>query len=452
MTKFIIFLIFTILFIVFVAIGRNKTGSDWLSPFCFVNAFFYLARIPRLLFAEENLYQKGEITDSMLWNYFFVTVCFFVIMNLTLLLLIPNKKNGPTKKSNVDSGFFFRIGLFFFFIGACFRLYEIVASGGFVYVIQNAWNRVELLEGMGYLDYFATFMTIGACFLEVACLTKKRKVYLLAFIVCLLSASVLNLAFGARSGLMKMLFGVVFVFYYCSPKRVSLRDFLKVRFILPALLVVVVLVYLPTIRRQDFDVSQLSFDSVISKLFSGEASIINEISVFDEDVFTIDYFSYHPHWYGGNYLNLFTAWIPRSFFPEKGIIDDGMFLRALMKGFNDINPNMTLSELHALGVSSSVPFTTSGIFYANFGFFGTVAGAFLTGLITSFCYKKAMQTRSITDVLFYQFICTRLCLSTKGIVELIMTFLVIKIIAEFIVRSAKPLVKQYERTEQKAFS
>lgn len=456
MTKFYIFLIFTFFFIVFLVVGKKKTNSDFFSPFCFVNIYFYFARIPRMLVAESNLYQKGEITDLMLWKYCGVTLAFFIVMNVTFILL--SRKISFTKKvkhinERINVQKLMLTGILFFIIGSIIRIYEIIHAGGLSFVVQNLWNRTLLLSGLGYIDYFFNaFVVLGVCCVEVCYLKKKNNLgFLLIFVLFTLLGALLMLSFGARSGLMKMLLGILFVYYYCSPTKVSLKVFLKPKFLLAGLIVIAILVVVPTFRRTNFDLSQISIETFVIEFFRDDTSFINEISLFDEDVFTIDYFSINTHWYGANYLNLLTAWIPRSLYPNKGIIDDGMYLRTLMKGY-EVYPTMTLDQLHGLGVSSSVPFTTNGIFYANFGIFGTFVGAILTGFLLYKSYNKANSSRSLIDVLFYQFLCTRLCLSTKGIVELLMTYFTVKIICGFILNRSEFMVYAYERKKQKIIS
>ena len=453
MTKFVIFLAFTFFLALFLIVGKKRTNSDFFSPFCFVNLYFYLTRIPRMLVANANLYQKEEITDLMLWKYFAVTLLFFVAMNLVFIVMSKNKRVIRKAKQinhNINIQKLIWVGVFFFTTGALIRVYEIVHAGGLRFVLHNLWNRTVLLSGLGYIDYFFNiFVMVGVCSAEICYLKRKQNIgYLFTFLLFTFLGSLLMLSFGARSGLMKMLLGILFVYYYCSPMKVSLKVFIKPKFVLCFLLVIVVLVVVPTFRRTNFDLSQIRLETILYELFNEDSSIINEISLFDEDVFTIDYFSTNTHWYGANYLNLLTAWIPRGLYTNKGIIDDGMYLRAIMKGY-DIHPNMNLNDLYGLGVSSSVPFTTSGIFYANFGILGTVAGSLLTGLIIYKSYNKASSSRSMIDVLFYQFLCTRLCLSTKGIVELFMTYLIIKFVCGFVLNRQEFMVYTNERKKQK---
>ena len=385
--------------------------------------------------ADYNLYQGGQITTRMLWSYFGVTLVFFVLMNLAFVFLSRGARNKKTKAItySLDSDSLYGVGLFFYLVGASARIYEIIRAGGIVYVLQNLWNRVSLLSGLGYIEYLTVFKTIGLCCIEASCNNRpKQRKHKFVFILLLVLGIALNLAFGARSGFMKMLFALLFVYYYLSPDKHPLRRFFKVRYLIAGVAILAILVVLPTFRKADFDYSQVGFDTFVSGLFDGGGTIVNEVSLYDEDVFVIDYFSSHDFWYGENYINLLTAWLPRSLFPNKGIIDDGMYLRALMKGLGGIYPTMSLSDLHELGVSSSIPFTTSGIFYANFGILGTIVGGWVTGTILYRSYLEISRTKSVLDILFYQFLCTRLCLSVKGIVELIMMYLLCKIAQLFL--------------------
>ena len=104
-----------------------------------------------------------------------------------------------------------------------------------------------------------------------------------------------------------------------------------------------------------------------------------------------------------------------------------MYLRALMKGYH-VEPPMTIEELGAKSDLSSVPFTSTGILYANFGIVGIIVGGMLIGFILVSQYQKMLKNNfMLDDILLYQFLCIRLTLSTKGLVELFMTIIIIKV-------------------------
>ncbi|MGQ7112601.1 hypothetical protein ACUOFC_34980, partial [Escherichia sp. TWPC-MK] len=64
-------------------------------------------------------------------------------------------------------------------------------------------------------------------------------------------------------------------------------------------------------------------------------------------------------WLGKSYLDLFKAPLPRSIYPEKPPVDDGMYIRTIAEGYN-VTPSRPVQELYA----SSWPPETLGSMYA----------------------------------------------------------------------------------------
>ncbi|MGQ7148454.1 hypothetical protein ACUOA8_59935, partial [Escherichia sp. SS-MK2] len=75
-------------------------------------------------------------------------------------------------------------------------------------------------------------------------------------------------------------------------------------------------------------------------------------------------------------LDLFKAPLPRSIYPEKPPVDDGMYIRTIAEGYN-VTPSRPVQELYA----SSWPPETLGSMYANFWIPGVVFGMYILGII-----------------------------------------------------------------------
>ena len=289
-----------------------------------------------------------------------------------------------------------------------------------------------MLAGAGYIDYLTICMTFGLAAFEIYVLNcKKHKVL---FVILCGVAVVLNIAFGNRAPLMKMVLALVFVYWYTTPKAINWKRMINARNIILGIVLVSLLIVLPQFRSADFQLSTSTLGSSVRNSFESVTSIFDQISFYDEDVYSFNYFTEDKLWHGRSYSSLLMAWIPRSLYPGKPPIDDGMYLRAIMKGY-DIVPPMSVSALNDLTVSSSVPFTTCGIMYANFGMFGVIIGGLLTGIIIVGQYKKMKKTNSLADILIYQIICTRLAFTNKGIVELLISLVIIKCICGFVYKT-----------------
>lgn len=437
MVKFVVILLFLLIFVLFRSFNRYYYGRDALAPLSFFVLFFFLTRIPRLILAENNIYHPQQyITDDMIWLY-------FVIMSFFLLaVLIGGIFNAQiTAKDTYGNSFgldyynshsklvnyssMFRVGIVCFLIGAASRIFLIEKAGGILYIWSNLQRRAFMLSGYGYLGYLSLCITFGLAAIEIYVLNCKK--YKGIFMILCFIGIMLNLSFGARSPVIKMLLGLFFVYWYASPNKINWKHFIKIKYAIIVIVVLFAIKVMPTFRTYDFQFNTKSFANVLNNSSNNIGSIFNEISTYDEDVFVFDYFSKNPFWNGKSYLGLLTAWLPRSFFAKKSPVDDGMYLRALMKGHH-VEPPMTIEELGAKSDLSSVPFTSTGILYANFGIVGIIVGGMLIGFILVSQYQKMLKNNfMLDDILLYQFLCIRLTLSTKGLVELFMTIIIIKV-------------------------
>ena len=128
-------------------------------------------------------------------------------------------------------------------------------------------------------------------------------------------------------------------------------------------------------------------------------NIFREFSYLTGDMYIFGHFNFSNYWGGRVYLNIFTQWIPRSLFPNKPPMDDGMYLLNMMRGVS-VSPNMSTSQLL---YQTSVPFTMEGALYANFGWLGLIIGCFLVGVFYEYVYKVMKDCDyNILSIFIYQ--------------------------------------------------
>ncbi|HBV84838.1 MAG TPA: hypothetical protein DEB74_18980, partial [Lachnospiraceae bacterium] len=115
--------------------------------------------------------------------------------------------------------------------------------------------------------------------------------------------------------------------------------------------------------------------------------------------FVFDYFDKHDLWYGRSYLNIPLQVIPRSVYPQKPPMDDGMYLLNLMYG-QRVTPDMPTEQLY---YQTSIPFTLEGSLFSNFGLLGIILGCILVGMFYQYVYKILVDTKTpIVMILIYQ--------------------------------------------------
>ena len=183
---------------------------------------------------------------------------------------------------------------------------------------------------------------------------------------------------------------------------------------------------IPMVRSSDFSDIYKSPGLWISEAVKNLSNVFESISFVDRDMMTYDIFATRSFWNGKSYLGLIYAWIPRSIFPDKPPVDDGVYLANLIRGF-EVEPVMPYSQIT---LHSSSPFSSFGIMYANFGVIGIAVGAFLLAYIYYRLYRQmTVKGNDIGSVLIYGYLMLAFGLSIHSF----LSFLVPGIIIWFVI-------------------
>lgn len=387
-----------------------------------------------MLIAENNLFTGERITGVMIFRYIVITALSFIVISSTMLYrnrtayrVTSLREVGEVKRFSYSH--LLNVAVLCFVIGAFSRIYMLARAGGISYIWNNIIHRASMTAGMGYLDNLTAFMTYGVIFLETYYMIKKSRGIKILCYLSIAFASILLLAFGARSPLLKLAFAIFFVWYYRSKDRSLLKRIFKPKIVALVFLLIVIVITLPTFRNVDFEFNAQNIMAGVQDSSKNLLSIFDSISIYDEDIFTFDYFSSHGKWLGRSYIDLFYAWIPRSMLQNKPPVDDGVYLRSLMLG-TTVVPSVPFSELPT---NSSVPFSLNGIAYANFGILGCVFYGLLFAMVINKQYIKMVKSQYAPEEIFlYEILCTRLNFSVKGIVELLMTIIIYLVVKMFL--------------------
>ena len=128
-------------------------------------------------------------------------------------------------------------------------------------------------------------------------------------------------------------------------------------------------------------------------------TIFREFSYLTGDMYTFEHFNLSNYWLGKEYLNIFVQWIPRSLYPGKPPMDDGMYLYNMMQGVA-VTPNMATADLP---FQTSVPFTLESSLFVNFGWVGVFMGCFLVGMLYQYVFRILNETQyNILTIFIYQ--------------------------------------------------
>ena len=411
--------------ILFMTISRKK--NNFFSPIIFFNLWTIISTVPRII-QISNLYSTNQ------WlQYFIYTTLYMISVNLGIIAISKRVTLNKTIYSNLNQK---KYGILLFIVGSLSRIILVVNSGGFIKVISSTGVRTQILAGLGYLNLLTILIVYGITLYYISYLTdlkrkNAKKADLVILIIMIFSGSFLLIVFGNRSPLLEMVIALLIALNFHS-KTLKIKDFFKPQALLLAMFIVLFMFMMPLLRNRDN--SNLFLDPaqwVRMAIENPTKGIFQEISTVDRDIFTFEYFERETKWYGKVYLNIFYQPIPSTIFPNKPPMDDGMYLYNIMRG-QSVSPNTPTNQLE---YQTSIPFSTAGIAYANFGLIGIILGGFLIGLIHSISYRRLIKSNfSAGFIIIYQIVLFRLELSTLHILSSLIPIVLIYILDTRIVK------------------
>jgi len=415
------FILGIILILIFI-VSYRKT-KDVFSPMCIFSTFQFLRYVPNIITAKyEYFYYLDEFNTFKL-----MCIELIVIFSVTIGYLFHDKKlHSNCKKFEVrkrNETISLGVILFIYIIGLSSRLLVIYKSGGIQYIIRNAGVAyMGLSSGFGYIMSLSNLMLISMLMLLDKIKLRSRLIY--KFLLLLLASiyAFTYLLFTSRSPVLEMVMILAFGYNYLI-KKYKISDVLKPRFIIFTLLILSFIVIMPIIRTTN-NGNVLSAKEISNELKENFKNLFDEFSNVGRDAFVYDYFNLHNFWWGRSYLNLLKAPIPSSIFPDKPPIDDGMYLNQLLHGYT-VDPNQGRTSLY---VKYSIPFSTQGAMYANFGIVGVIISEFLLGMLYAKIYKLVIDTRDIFAIILYQLIIYQLELTTLSIAQTLIPLVIIWVV------------------------
>ena len=104
------------------------------------------------------------------------------------------------------------------------------------------------------------------------------------------------------------------------------------------------------------------------------------------DSVIISYFSENEFWYGAGLLSFFYAFVPRALYPEKPVVDNGVYVIAMSDG-QQVTPPMVPEDLPHYGWPESY---MSG--YMEAGWLGLFLGVLLSCFLVHFVFSKLVKS------------------------------------------------------------
>lgn len=379
-------------------IGAYIGRKDIFSPRFIFNMFAWLKNIPYVI----DYISANRIDDVTIDSYFFFKFISFICVNVGITIyerISMSKKYVYKENKKRDNSAYLRTGIIVSIIGFAVKIKTILEGGGVFYILSHIQARKELMAGQYYNELFANSLLTCGVLLTLLCYIKeKNKKHLYIFILIFAITTFGLIVFGARRPAMMLLLQVIMLYHFTSSK-IKFYSIFKIKSLITISIIALFVLLMPMLRSG----SETDYVNNPTKWVEGAVdnanTLFREFSYCDGDLFAFDYFKNHEYWYGASYLNIPLQVIPRSIYPKKPPMDDGMYLLNMMYG-EKVSPNMATADLY---YQTSVPFTLESSLYSNFGLLGIILGGLLVGMFYQYIYKVLISCYCpIVMILVYQ--------------------------------------------------
>lgn len=266
-------------------------------------------------------------------------------------------------------------GLLILGIALLFVIFQ--SAGGIIFFFSNLAQRTEMLSGYGAVLKFSTvFIQLAFLYFFVTYYETSR---LKAFTILCVGLLVL-FTLGARTAPVFLIFmSLVYLHFYRQKFHITLRFMLGIGLIFVAAL----------------SISLLRFSNLDSILGSGLSAIpfgfwitiIGGYFVrFIRDSVIVSYFSDNEFWLGSGFLSFFYSFIPRALYPEKPVIDNGIYVIAMSSG-QQVMPPMSPDVLPHYGWPEGY---MSG--FMEGGWIGLCVGVILSCCLVNFIFSRLVSS------------------------------------------------------------
>jgi len=251
------------------------------------------------------------------------------------------------------------------------------SSGGIINYMSNTSQRYQMLAGYGAVLKFGTLFIQLAILYFFSIKYKTSPIY--AYLIIIFGMSVL-FTLGGRTGPIFLLFAaLVYVHFYHKKFAFTLKLFLFF------IIVFIVSVYISLLRFQNLDsILELQLSAVPFKLWYGV--IGGYFTYIIRDSVIITYFSENDFWHGSGLLSFIYAFIPRSLYPDKPVVDNGIYVIAMSVG-QKVTPPMLPENLPNYGWPEGY---MSG--YMEAGWIGLILGVILSCYLINFVFSRLVKS------------------------------------------------------------
>ncbi|HET7462307.1 MAG TPA: hypothetical protein VFJ82_13725 [Longimicrobium sp.] len=304
--------------------------------------------------------------------------------------------------------------------GVALYLWFLSSIGGLLNLWAHMWMRTRLMQGKGYTaNLYALLLTLTAGMAVYSLRHRPGRLRTALVSLVVLGMAVAMGSTGGRSPVLTVLVLAMLMHHYSVRRRTRLITPLT------ATLGSVVFVFLlaaPLFRSGgSWEKYSGQPDVLVSDALSDLAASAHGFSSFDRGSVVVNYFTLERVWWGSSYVDLLAAPIPRTLFPDKPPVDDGIYLREIAEG-RVVRPSRPAREMNP----ESWP-TGNFLAYMNFWFPGFVIAGFLVGIVTGGTYRYMERTDYAPSAVFiYQYtVMGGVSVSVYGIVNVLITAIIV---------------------------
>ena len=374
-----------LLYLLLLFFYEYKKTNDLFHPLVFFT-ILQIIEYPYAIICKKSesyaYFTLDNIIQLIICNVLYTIVYFLFYYFFDRTRLFKNRKNIELENNENISTL---IIIFIFLIGAFSKIYTFYKIGGIIRIISDpSIAYLSQASGFGYVSLLSKMMLVAILLMLDKYLIQKRKMYL--FYTVLMSIYYMSsyLIFSSRGPALELIIIIVFVINY-KVKKFNIMRFFKPKYLMVFLCVGLIAMSALSYRTQNKNTN------IVTGLF-------DEYSRVGRDIYTYQYFDSHELFYGRSIYNVIFAFLPSNKFKNKPIVDDGLFLINVMTGhYADINS----SYRELFYKSGSIPFTTQGMMYANFSYFGLFLAGFIMAFFQYYFYNRWALSNNILNIGLY---------------------------------------------------
>ena len=249
-------------------------------------------------------------------------------------------------------------------------------AGGIINYVNNFGSRSEMLAGYGFI------IKLGTLFIQLSILyffinNFERSSWFSYVLIAI--GMIILFSLGGRTAPIFLLFAAI-VYLHFRNKRFVVS--LTVVFLV--ILIIFIALFISGLRiggNNFFEAFQSGRAfNILFLIIGGYFSYIIRDSVI------ISYFSENEFWYGSGLLSFIYAFIPRSFYPDKPVVDNGVYVIAMTQG-QFVTPPMQPNSLPYYGWPESY---MSG--YMEAGWIGLLLGVIISCTLVHLVFSKFVRS------------------------------------------------------------